>query len=150
MLVRRSLPPPPHLIHFTSFPWQIAEAQYYDLRGRPQTPTSPPRVQFTDQEARAFNLVFGCLTISVPSPVFSWLHFTPQWCSLAGRSGERLATGKTADECKELCKGNCLGVEWWEGTKSCFECTDPSKKVVYTKTNDNGYPPHVFLKSQNS
>ena len=82
--------------------------------------------------------------------MFSWLHFTPQWCSLAGRSGERLATGKTADECKELCKGNCLGVEWWEGTKSCFECTDPSKKVVYTNINDNGYPPHVFLKSQNS
>lgn len=85
-----------------------------------------------------------------PSPVVSWLHFTPQWCTTAGRSANRLASGKTADECKEMCEEICLGVEWWEGSKSCYKCTDPSKKVAYTETNDKGYPPHVFLKSQNS
>ena len=59
-----------------------------------------------------------------------------------------LGNGKTAENCKEMCKDSCLGVEWWEGfSKSCFECTDPSKKASYTNTNDAGYPPHVFLKS---
>ena len=76
----------------------------------------------------------------------SWLHFTPQWCTGAGRS-TRLVNGITADECKEMCTENCLGMEWWEGSMSCFECTDPSKKTSYTNTNDGGYPPHVFLKS---
>ena len=75
----------------------------------------------------------------------AWLDFTPQWCTLSGRAsfgGEKIP----AEQCKEKCKDGCLGVEWWEKSRSCYECTDPSKKTAYTHTNDAGYPPHVFLK----
>ena len=59
-----------------------------------------------------------------------------------------LGRGITADQCKEMCKEECLGVEWWQGfTMSCYECTDPARKESYTDTKDNSYPPHVFLKS---
>ncbi|XP_073254931.1 uncharacterized protein [Porites lutea] len=82
-----------------------------------------------------------------PDPVASlaWLDFTPQWCTLSGRAsfgGEKI----TAEQCKEKCKDGCLGVEWWEKSRSCYECADPSKKTAYKHTNDKGYPPHVFLK----
>ncbi|CAH3104819.1 unnamed protein product, partial [Porites lobata] len=81
----------------------------------------------------------------VPSPSLAWLDFTPQWCTASGRAsfgGEKI----TAEQCKEKCKDRCLGVEWWEKSRSCYECTDPSKKTAYTHTNDISYPPHVFLK----
>ncbi|KAJ7391094.1 hypothetical protein OS493_020118 [Desmophyllum pertusum] len=84
---------------------------------------------------------------AVPNPGVKWLHFTPQWCTGAGR-GVKFGGGKTAEECKEMCKEGCLGVEWWETyTLSCYNCTDPSKRAPYTYTNDQSYPPHVFLKS---
>ena len=77
-----------------------------------------------------------------------WLDFTPQWCTPSGRASfgdEKI----TAEQCKEKCKNRCLGVEWWEKSHNCYECTDPSKKTAYTNTDDGGYPPHVFLKSDN-
>lgn len=77
-----------------------------------------------------------------------WLHYSPQWCTKAGRV--KIGEGKTANECKEMCKAGCIGVEWWENYNGfCFKCTDPSKKTVYANTNDLAYPPHVFLKSSN-
>ena len=75
-----------------------------------------------------------------------WLHYTPQWCTVAGRV--ELAQGKTVEECKEMCKEGCPGVEWWQNyNRACYNCTDPSRKGPYTNTNDLAYPPHVFLKS---
>ena len=79
-----------------------------------------------------------------PAPAVKWLDFTPQWCTLAGRV--QLGGGITADQCKEMCKERCLGVEWWQALMSCYKCTDPARKETYTNTNDPGYPPHVFLK----
>ena len=76
-----------------------------------------------------------------------WLDFTPQWCTPYGRADSFGAEKVTAEQCKEKCKDGCLGVEWWEKSRNCYECTDPSKKTAYTDTKDPGYPPHVFLKS---
>ncbi|KAL9964993.1 hypothetical protein ACROYT_G028714 [Oculina patagonica] len=83
---------------------------------------------------------------AAPNPVIKWLHYTPQWCTQAGRV--KLGQGKTAEECKEMCQEGCRGVEWWEtNSLACYNCTDPSRKEPYTNTNDHSYPPHVFLKS---
>lgn len=59
-----------------------------------------------------------------------------------------LGQGITADQCKEMCKEGCAGVEWWQEFRmSCYKCTDPARKEAYTDSNDESYPPHVFLKS---
>ena len=76
-----------------------------------------------------------------------WLDFTPQWCTPYGRAKSFGVEKITAEQCKEKCKDGCLGVEWWEKSSNCYECTDPSKKTAYTDTKDPGYPLHVFLKS---
>ncbi|XP_068733109.1 uncharacterized protein [Montipora capricornis] len=74
-----------------------------------------------------------------------WLHFTPQWCTESGR--RPLGHAKvTSTECKEKCKGGCLGVEWWEKSQTCYECTNPSMRANFTKEDDAAFPPHVFLK----
>lgn len=88
---------------------------------------------------------YVCIILA-PNRLVKWLHYTPQWCTGAGRV--KIGKGKTADECKEMCKEGCLGVEWWEKYNSfCYKCTDPSKKTMYLNTNALAYPPHVFLKS---
>ena len=86
------------------------------------------------------------LIILVPVSVVKWLDYTPQWCIHEGRV--KIGQGKTADECKAMCKEGCRGVEWWEtNTLACYNCTDPSKKEPYNSENDRSYPPHVFLKT---
>lgn len=81
-----------------------------------------------------------------PTPGVKWLHYTPQWCTVAGRV--KLGNGITAEQCKEMCKEGCPGVEWWQAfPMSCYKCTDPARKEPYADSNDPFYPPHVFLKS---
>lgn len=92
-----------------------------------------------------FSHNYVCILLA-PNLLVKWLHYTPQWCTGAGRV--KIGEGKTADECKEMCKEECLGVEWWENYNgACYKCTDPPKKTEYLNTNDLAYPPHVFLKS---
>ena len=86
------------------------------------------------------------IPVLAPTPTEKWLHYTPQWCTVSGRV--KLGQGKTADECKEMCKEGCRGVEWWQTfSLACYKCTDPTKKEPYTDKKDPSYPPHVFLKS---
>ena len=56
--------------------------------------------------------IYLLLFFIVPTPVVIWFHYTPQWCTVAGRV--ELGQGKTTEECKEMCREGCPGVEWWD------------------------------------
>ncbi|XP_020892443.1 delta-like protein D [Exaiptasia diaphana] len=74
-----------------------------------------------------------------------WQEYSTYWCTRSYRYGRQ--NGVTKEQCKAKCTGNCTAMEWWgTGTTPCFFCTDPSKREIFTNTNDGAYPPNVLVR----
>ena len=70
------------------------------------------------------------------------------FCTLAGRSPN--SRHVNIIQCQRDCEARvgCNAIEYWEGSRSCFECTDTSKITPYNNENDSGYPVYVWIKSK--
>ncbi|KAL9952639.1 hypothetical protein ACROYT_G039917 [Oculina patagonica] len=75
----------------------------------------------------------------------SWLDYTPEWCGSIDNRRE-IIRGITAEECKQQHCSNCAAIEYWSGSKTCYECFDHTTRKPYTNTGDGWYPPHVFVR----
>lgn len=81
--------------------------------------------------------------------IAAWKDYSPQWCTKYGR--KMLSTEMPlAESCKKLCiklNPECRAVEWWERHGGlCFECTNLSKRSIYSDPTDLANPPHVYVR----
>lgn len=80
-----------------------------------------------------------------------WVKYSPSTssCTVVGR--DLISKATSTKECQALCdaRSGCTVVERWEGSGSCYECTDTSLITEYTEEDDAGYPVYVWARGKN-